>query len=44
MNGCEHEDYWFDRTLCGYCNDMHYYCEDCGERLDYCEGEALWAR
>lgn len=32
---CEHEDTWFDRSICPEpCGSMHYVCSDCGEVTD----------
>lgn len=33
---CLHPNQWFDRTLCSWCEGMHYYCEVCRERTDQC--------
>jgi hypothetical protein len=34
---CPHTDEWFDRTICPEpCGSMHYYCTECGKRMDGC--------
>lgn len=35
MADCEHEDRWFDRSIC-HCGRMHYFCNDCGAQIDAC--------
>lgn len=33
---CSHPDASFDRSLCGMCGSMHYFCTECGAQTDEC--------
>lgn len=35
------DNQWFDRTLCQWCGEMHYYCTECGDQLDDCDAPLL---
>lgn len=34
---CTHDSEQLDRTLCGACHGMHWYCLECGKQMDECD-------